>query len=99
MISVRKILTQWCAAELPKFKFDTVELLTMPPDRPLDQLSIQIEHGNFVASFTAWGWAGTTEWIVGDIRKGDTTIVRDEKFSDEKQLIALVEKAMVDLRQ
>ena len=99
MISARQILTTWCDKMLPSYKLDTVELKKTPPDDMLDKVALVIEHGNFVASFTAWGEQGTTEWLVMNIQSGETIVTRDEEFSNAIQLELLVEKAMMDFQQ
>jgi hypothetical protein len=99
MISARQILTKWCDKMLSSYKLDTVELKKTSPDDMLDKVTLVIEHGNFVASFTAWGEQGTTEWLVMDIQSGETIVTRDEEFSNAMQLELLVEKAMMDIQQ
>lgn len=65
----------------------------------LDKVALVIEHGNLVASFTAWGEQGTTEWLLMDIQSGETIASRDEEFTNAMQLELLVEKAMMDIQQ
>jgi hypothetical protein len=99
MISARKILAQWCEINLPRFDFDKVEFTSISPDQRLDKAGLGIEHWNFVASFTAWGEEGMTEWLIMDARSGETIVNRDEEFSDAKQLEMLVEKALMDFQR
>ena len=97
MISVRQFLARWCEINLTRFAFDKVEFTSMPQHQSLDKAGLSIEHSHLLASFTAWGEQGMTEWLVMDSRNGETIISRDEEFSDESQLAALMEKAMLDL--
>lgn len=99
MISARQILTNWCDKMLANYNLDTVELKKTPPDDILDKATLAIEHCNLVASFTAWGEQGTTEWLVMDIQDGEVIVTRDEEFSDAIQLELLVEKAMMDFQR
>lgn len=99
MISAREILTKWCDKMLSSYRLDTMELKKTPTDDMLDKVALVIEHGNFVASFTAWGEQGTTEWLLMDIQSGETIVSRDEEFSNAMQLELLVEKAMMDFQQ
>lgn len=98
MISARNTLVQWCEVKLRRYQFDTVNFKTTPREDSLDKAGLDIEVGKFVASFTAWGDQGTTEWLVMDIESGETIISRDECFTDEAQLVKLLENAMLDIQ-
>ena len=99
MISARQILSKWCDEILPNYNLDKVELKKTPPEDTLDKATLVIEHSNLVASFTAWGEQGTTEWLVMEIQSGETIVNRDEKFSDAKQLELLLENAIMDIQR
>jgi hypothetical protein len=98
MIATGPIISQWCELNLPRFELDKVEFTCMTPGSSLDKAGLGIEHRHLIASFTAWGEQGTTEWLVVDTRSGETIISRDEEFADEEQLAELLEKAMHDLQ-
>ena len=94
---VRQILAQWRDPKLASFKFDSTELRQTPSGDPLDKVGLLIEHMNKVASFTAWGEQGTSEWLVRNVQSGEIIVNRDETFTDENELIEIVERAMLDL--
>lgn len=98
MISARNILTNWCNKMLSNYNLDMVELKKTPPDDILDKAILVIEHGNLIASFTAWGEQGTTEWLLMHLQTGNIIVNRDEEFTNESQLESLVIKAMMDIQ-
>lgn len=98
MITARTLLGRWCEWNLSRFQFDTTNIRITSPEDSLDKAVLLIEVGQLVASFTAWGEQGTTEWLVLNIETGETVISRDEVFSDAEQFTELLERAMLDVK-
>ncbi len=91
---IESIFKDWCATELRSYGFQVTNFESQ--SESCEKVCLTIEHLHWVASFTGWGEAQSTEWLVMDVRTGDTVTCRDEKFRTLDEFLDLLKQAVFD---